>query len=176
VKSDGSGAFTLPLPVRKEVAITVAAPEFGSRLLPLATGEVGYIDWKLNMSSDQTLRARYAALDATPAVPDPNSPPPSVGALFVAANGPPGSTTGLDGVTISIAPVSGVGPLYFEPNGKPDILRKATSTFSYALFSNLTPGVVEVMLGPEALVCSPSYGGWPSDKRNTLRVPIVAWA
>jgi hypothetical protein len=56
----------------------------------------------------------------------------------------------------------------------PDTLRKTTSTFSYALFANLTPGVVELTLGPEALVCTASYGGWPSDKRNTLRAPIVA--
>ena len=107
VRTDGSGAFTLPLPAEQELSITFSAPGFGSRLLPLAVVGTGFIDWKLSVTPDPTLQARYAALGTKP--PGSDS---AFGALSVTASGPPGSTTGFKGAAMSITPaIRGGAPL-----------------------------------------------------------------
>ena len=78
---------------------------------------------------------------------------------------------GTEGITISITPTSGVGPLYDDPSGLPDVNLGATSPWGAAHFANVAPGEVDVKTDP---ACTPNFGGWRSTKIDSVRVPIVA--
>jgi hypothetical protein len=166
VKSDAGGAFTLPVDAHANVALTVGADGFGSRLVPLATAGRSYEDFSVVLAKEAGLRERYDAFGAR--VPDD-----SFGAVFVTIVT---SIRGwrVDGLTVSLDPASGMGPFYFTPLGDPDPSRRATSTWSSTLFARLPPGEVRVTVGPEPVACTTYYGGWPSDRPNSIRVPVVA--
>jgi hypothetical protein len=52
--------------------------------------------------------------------------------------------------------------------------RTVTSTFSSGLLLGVAPAVVELTMGPADVTCVPGFGGWPSRRPGSVRVPVVA--
>ena len=69
---------------------------------------------------------------------------------------------------------SKLGTIYFAPEGSPDMTRTVNSTFSSGLLLGVAPGVVELTMGPADVTCVPGFGGWPSSRQGSVRVPLVA--
>ena len=67
-----------------------------------------------------------------------------------------------------------IGPVYLAEDGAPDSSLVATSTYGDAVFAGVAPGVVELTMGPADVVCVPSFGGWPTSRQGSVRVPVVA--
>jgi hypothetical protein len=165
-RADASGAFALAVAAHAEVAIAVVAPTFGPRLVGVATTghDIGGVG--VDLLPDDGVRDRYVAMGAT-------YPDASRGFIYATASAPEGSRTGLAGVTMAIAPSSGVGPSFFSPGGEVEPARTETSTFSSGLFAAVTPGAVTLTMGPSSIQCVPRYGGWPAGP-NAVRVPVAA--
>ena len=161
-----SGAYSLVVPAHEEIAISVSAVGFARLVLPLATVGQNVKSRDIVLAPDAVLQTRSAALGAT--YPDTTS-----GVIFATAQAPEGSPTGLEGITMRIEPASGRGPLFFTAASDPDPARASTSTWSSALFTDVTPGEVTLTFGPPSVICVPFHGGWPSGP-NSVRVPIVA--
>jgi len=166
VTSDASGAFTLDVPAHQEIAITVSADGFAARLLTASTVGKG-LTWTITLPAGDSQAARYTKLGTT-------RPDAASGAIVANTRAPNGIDHGLDGVTMSVDPPSGHGPFYFAPDGAPDASRTSTSTYAEIIVAGLAPGVVEVTTGPADVTCVPSFGGWPSNRPGSVRVPIVA--
>jgi hypothetical protein len=96
------------------------------------------------------------------------------GAIIATSHPVEGKEYGLDGVVMSIDPPASRGATYLGDNGVAQPLFPATSTSGGALFVEVTPGVVELTMGPAGVTCVPWYGGWPSSRPNSVRVPVVA--
>jgi hypothetical protein len=167
VLTSHSGGFSLSVPALGEVAIVATASGFGKRLIPVATTGANRIDWRITLVKDAVVGARYAALG----VPYPDD---AAGFLFATADAPPGSPTGLEGVTMTIDPPTGRGPVFFAPTSDPDPGRKATSTWSSGIFGAIAPGEVTLTLGPPSVTCTPLYGGWRSAAPNSIRLVVAA--
>jgi hypothetical protein len=78
------------------------------------------------------------------------------------------------GIVVTMSPASGIGPIYDDPLGVGDTSLHATSTGGTGHFADLEPHEVELTFGPADLICSLSFGGWPSNRTNVIRLPIVA--
>jgi hypothetical protein len=100
-------------------------------------------------------------------------PDESKGFVYATARVPGGVATGLEGVTMTISPSSGIGPSFFSSTGEVEPSRPETSTYGSGLFAAVTPGEATLTMGPQSVQCVPSYGGWPSGP-NSVRVPIAA--
>jgi hypothetical protein len=50
----------------------------------------------------------------------------------------------------------------------------ASTGYVFGLLVNVAPGEAEITFGPESVTCVPSYGGWPSKRPNSVRIPVVA--
>jgi hypothetical protein len=167
VTADAGGAYSLSVPAHGELALTAAASGFQTRLSPLTTVGRDVKDWIIGLPNESTMTTRYGATGGT-------YPDSATGFVMVTAEAPRGSQTGIVGVVMSIEPSSGRGPVYFADNSDPDPRLTATSTFSSALFANVQPGIVELTFGPDSITCVPDGTGWPSNRANSIRLPIVA--
>jgi hypothetical protein len=166
VRASDSGDFSLVVPAHAELAVAVTAPGFGNRLIPFTTtGKDATGAYML--LREEAVQARYSGLGGV-------YPNEAVGFVYATAEAPSGSATGIEGVTMTIEPKSGQGPLYFAPDSRPDPARTKTSTWSDALFIGVTPGEVTLTFGPAPVTCMPSYGGWPSATPNSVRIPVAA--
>jgi hypothetical protein len=63
-------------------------------------------------------------------------------------------------------------PSYADEAGTPTFALSATTTRGDGGFAELAPGEVEVVFGGTATDCVAARG-WPSDKPNAIRVPII---
>jgi hypothetical protein len=162
--SDADGAFALDVPSRTELTVTVAAPGYVPRALGVTTAARDWPTFGLSLAREEQVKKRYAKLDPTP----------DTGFLTAMAMAPRGDKPTVEGVTVAVADPTAKGPLYLRTDGEPEPTRTATSARAVALFARLTPGTAEITFGPDTLACTPGFGGWPSDKPNAARVPIVA--
>jgi hypothetical protein len=78
------------------------------------------------------------------------------------------------GVTFSLTPASGVGPVYFNNSGVPDSAVTDTAAQPYALIFNVDPGdYVFVATSANGCAYLAPYG-WEGQTADTLRVHAVA--
>jgi hypothetical protein len=167
VAADGSGAFSLVVPAHGESIVTVSAEGFAPRLYAITTIGKSLTNWSMTLETAAFAASRYAKL----ALPGPDA---TSGAILATAQAPAGNAHGLEGVAISIDPPSKLGTIYFGPDGSPDMTRTVTSTFSSGLLPGVAPAVVELTMGPADVSCVPGFGGWPSRRPGSVRVPVVA--
>lgn len=162
VAAGDQGAFTIALPSNAETAITVVSDGWTSRLLALTTGSTDQSGYAIALPEALSTHDYYVAGGAT--YPDGG------GFLRVDMIG-----FKLAGVQVSIAPASGVGPLYADTNFDPlpDPTLQATSTGGQARFGDMNAGVVEVAIGG-AFSCKVGFGGWPTADPFIVRMPIAA--
>jgi hypothetical protein len=166
--SDATGAFAIDVPAHAEIALSFMADGYEARLVALATVGRNPDDLgSITMPSAATEAARYAKAGVT-------GPDASTGTISVLARTPEGTRKGLEGVTVAIDPPSGHGAVYLAPEGAPDTSLTATSTNGSALIAGVSPGVVELTMGPTDVSCAPSFGGWPSNRPNSVRLPVIA--
>jgi hypothetical protein len=94
--------------------------------------------------------------------------------LFTAFQGAPGSFTGQDNVAASIAPTSGVGPVYLTSTMTPSTSLTATSTAGLGLFANVSPGDLEVTMTHSSKTCQRLSTAWVGTAATASKVKIVA--
>jgi hypothetical protein len=79
----------------------------------------------------------------------------------------------LPGATLEIAG-STAKRFYHDEDGNWDPELTATTSFSaWGGFTEVSPGEVEITWGGTAEGCG-VFKGWPSDKENTMRLPVMA--
>ena len=166
VVSREDGAFSLVVPPQKEITISAAAEGYVGRLVGVTTAGRSFTDVKLTMPDEPPTRARFAKLGI-------NYPDSGTGSVYVIVEGPPGMTGGVEGITMQMDQRPGP-PMFFAPDGAPDPDRKATSTYSHAIYGNLKPGIIELTVGPPDVTCVPTAFFWPSSHPGAVRAPIVA--
>ncbi len=66
--------------------------------------------------------------------------------------------TTLTGVTVRISPAAGAGPAYLDPSDQRDAGLSTTGTSGTALFTNVTPGDVEIVFSHPSRSCRPLHG------------------
>jgi hypothetical protein len=165
--SDETGAFALNVPAHDTIAIALSHAGHASRLIPMTTvGQDVRSLSTVELTDESTIVARYQSTHAT-------FPDKTTGFLESYAKPAPDFTAGLEGMTMSITPASGSGAVYRGPDGTYDPQRTTTSNRASAVFAQIQPGIVEVTFGPENVTCVPLYG-WPSERPNTVRVPVAA--
>jgi hypothetical protein len=167
VTTDASGEFTIDLPAHQEIAIAITAQGFAARLFATNTVGQSIRDWNFQLPTATFEAARYAKVGQS--APDPQS-----ASLVATAQAPSGVGHDMTGVEISIDPRAKIGPVYLAEDGAPDSSLVATSTYGDAVFAGVAPGVVELTMGPADVVCVPSFGGWPTSRQGSVRVPVVA--
>lgn len=165
VTADDSGVFDLLLPADAETGVMLSVTDRESVLLPIVTTSSDIVGYRIGMTDVVRMTSFAQALGLT-------FPPTTNGFLFadVAA---PGNQAGVAGVTATLAPRSGSGPLYFGSSGTPNPQATSTSDFGVSLFGGVSPGEVTVTFAPVAtttLTCRLYFGGWPSTQRNAVRV------
>jgi hypothetical protein len=166
--ADVDGRYTLRVPFLATVepfAVTFAAEGHLGRVMPAGTswwpGGVG-------LDSDEYTRTFASQAGFTY---------PAQGTSFIGvrlfARGVP---TGLAGATVMLAPGSGKGPIYGDPQGYPDPALTSTSSSGIAYFGNVTPGRVTLTVKAEGRTCEAKglTGIWLSSGPNTISLPAVA--
>jgi len=88
----------------------------------------------------------------------------------------------IDGATATIAPASGSGPIYTDPNGVPNPSRTSTSIDGTIYFGNVTPGPFTLTVTAPGKTCSvvgnglPPVGAWPPIDGSTARGRVISGA
>ncbi len=165
-----NGSFDVQIPASSETGVTLSVAGRESVLVPLETTTANLSGWEIGMTAASDVQAIYTAFGAT--YPD------STTGFLAAYASPPGEQIGLAGLTMTIVPGSGKGPIYLTAAGAPAPSATETSTYSVGFFGNVAPGDVTLTFAPAStsttLSCSPSFGGWTSSLGNSVRVPIAA--
>jgi hypothetical protein len=164
--TDAVGSFGIGLPANQELTVTVQADGLASTAFGVSTGTRDLTQWTLSLEKAETVAARYAAFGV-------KYPDESRGFVLVRDEVPGADGAGVDGITMSLLPSIGKGPFYFEANSSPNPNRTSTSTWSAAAFAELSPSVVEVVLGPGGVTCVPSKSGWAAEATNRVRAPVL---
>jgi hypothetical protein len=99
---------------------------------------------------------------------------PAGGKAFVLVAMFSGSGGAAVGLTASISPATGVGPVYLDPTGRPDPTLAAVTSNGYALFGNLEPGPFEITVSASCTPVVFQTQGWASAKPNTIAGTTVA--
>ena len=81
--------------------------------------------------------------------------------------------TGLTGVTVRISPAAGTGPAYLDPSDQRDAALSTTGTSGTALFTNVTPGEVEVVFSHPSRTCRPLHAT-PGTTPGSVKVAVAA--
>lgn len=162
--SDAKGSVTLAgLPANSELAIEATNAGYVSYLQILTTTQS---DLAYSQGLAAFLKSDSAALAS----------------WYKAANVTADATKGLlqafafpgvPGVTMTLAPTSGVGPIYGK-NGSPDPTLTAT-VGGAGWFFNLAPGTYEVAFTDPTSTCKwLQTGGWKGSTPNAVKVRVVA--
>jgi hypothetical protein len=163
--TDQDGHAVLSLPANSSVAIAFEAVDHHPLLITITTRDVDLMAGVyLNTRSVEPAWADAAGFTVDPAK----------GMIFGEALGQ------LDGVTMTLTPSSGAGPVYFGGGNlpgdiiQPDKTATATSTSGYgsALFANVAPGDYTVSFS--GTLCSIGTSGWQGIGQGVARVPVVA--
>ncbi|HEX4341228.1 MAG TPA: hypothetical protein VH062_35205 [Polyangiaceae bacterium] len=164
--TNAAGQFALVLPASKELAIMVNAPGSVPQLVPILSGTRDMRNWTFATQRVETLKERFAAIDA----PDPD---PGTTSVAVYAHTPDGKG-GFERLALTLAPATGTGPFYLESNSAPSRSRRFTSTSGATLFANVAPGIVQVNIAPSGVSCVPGGAGWAAPQVNQVRAPVRA--
>jgi len=176
--SDSSGNFSLLLPANWETGLTLVKVGYGGVAVAFLTSTHDADGWVIGMQPTNMLTTYYEAA---------GYPYPDPGKGFLIAGIIDGqSQKGLAGAAISLDLLSGSGPLYADSNDAFDKSLTSTSTAGYARFAGVNSGEVEVLLSADKLSCDwdvvegdggggdvTTFGGWPSAKVNSMRLPIL---
>ncbi|MCC6527947.1 MAG: DUF4244 domain-containing protein [Polyangiaceae bacterium] len=163
--TDSQGQFTVFPPANAETALTLAANGFGGVLVALVTSDQPMYGWVIGMPP----LARITSFYETAGTPYPDPGKGFVQIYAMTGNG----QQGLAGVSMTLAPAGGVGPLYADAAGDPDGTLQATTTAGFARYGALPLGTLEVGLLPDTLACQPNFGGWVSPNLNAVRAPVA---
>ncbi|MEM9070600.1 MAG: hypothetical protein AAGE52_18990 [Myxococcota bacterium] len=87
---------------------------------------------------------------------------------FLAQSGP---GTGIEGVTATLMPVSGMGPFY-TMDSLPSLELSATSDDGLGVFTNVDPGRVEVVYNNPGGDCEPNEG-WPGSAAGSVATELL---
>lgn len=85
----------------------------------------------------------------------------------------------ISGVTASLSPASGTGPIYADPSNDPDPSLTATVASNLVLFGNVAPGPVTITVNAGNKTCNTPekiIGAWPASRPDTLPVLVAAGA
>jgi hypothetical protein len=164
VSTDAAGRYDVVLPASQELAITVNAAGSVPQLVPIRTGTADMGRWMLATQRVETLKARFASIDAD----DPGPQTTSVAVYARTAGG----TAGFERIEFTLAPATGTGPFYFESDGAPSRSRRSTSVRGSALFANVAPGTVQLNVAPAGVTCVPGSAGWAAPQVNQVRAPV----
>jgi hypothetical protein len=162
--ADGKG--TVDLPIGEEVAYTTVKEGYASYLHAGVVPPVP-LQVKFGMADD----TRMSYLHDLVMSPYPMEGTGEVIFFEVDLDGPPGP---FPGATLELIGSTGKAYYYNEDGDwDPDL----TATTSNSLvpwggFTEVTPGEVEVTWGGTAEDCI-LFKGWPSDKENTMRIPVM---
>jgi hypothetical protein len=161
IESDSLGQYVLPgVPASSEIAITYRKAGYLGILSPLTTGTDDIMgQWDMATDADAAAFAAAAGF---------SYPLEDTGLIFFRGNG-----TDVTGVTATIAPSSGVGPVFVDASGAPDSSLTGTSSAQWGLFGNVAPGDVEVTITHPSHSCKKQVIGW-SAAGATGRVPVTA--
>ena len=83
----------------------------------------------------------------------------------------------IDGVTATLTPSSGTGPIYTSASGDPDPSLTRTVASNFIRFGNVAPGPVTITVNPGARTCNTPEkisGAWPASGANTLPLVVAA--
>jgi hypothetical protein len=167
--SDSQGAFSLSVPANAEVAVTLAKPGYAGIVVPLVTSTQDQEEWEIGLPTSSSTAGFYSGFTGA------TYPDTTRGFLSVYVTQGTSSQTGRANVVPSMSPSSGEGPIYAGTSlTMADPTLQATSSVGNARFANVSPGIVEVTLGPSTLTCTANFGGWSAPDANAVRVPIVA--
>jgi hypothetical protein len=164
--SDGTGAFTIDLPVSSETGLTLERGGYQSVLLPLAVGTTP-LTYTIGVPTASSRATLYNAFNAT--YPDATN-----GYVLVVGTLKGQNELGLDGATATIAPASGGGPFYVDTNGVAAPSATSTSTYSEIFFANVAPGTYTATLAPSTMTCAKNFGGWQAQQLDSTRFPVIA--
>jgi len=163
--SDSVGSFSLPVPANAETGVTLTKAGYAGILVPIVPSDIDPDGWMIGVPTLPSVQGFYEAAGA---------PYPDPGTGFLAVYATDGNTQqGFAGVSITVSPTPGVGPLYADETGAPDVTLQATSSSGLARFGSLALGEIDVALSAENASCESIFGGWPSTSANAVRVPIA---
>jgi hypothetical protein len=94
--------------------------------------------------------------------------------LTLALNSSTAAMTGEAGVSVSLSPISGLGPFYANDSYFPDKNLKWTSSAGAGLFANVEPGDAEVEMKPFVKTCNRYSTSWPGSTPTSAKVRVVA--
>ncbi|MGD8606841.1 MAG: hypothetical protein PVH21_06080, partial [Myxococcales bacterium] len=164
VMSDSEGWATLQLPAGEEVAFTVEKEGFIKYLSAGVIPEAP-LQFQFGMATNE----RGALVHELVMSP---YPPEGTGDIVISCFG----GVSLPGATLELVGATGKG-FYYDEEGywDPDLTETTSRPGSGSLggFTEVAPGVVEVTWGGTAEGV-PIFKGWPSEKENTMRVPVMA--
>ncbi len=167
VTSDSSGAFTIDLPSNAETGVTLEKTGYASVLAPLAVA-TDTLTYTIGVPTEQSRKQLYGAFGAT-------YPDTAHGFVFFIGTLKGQQELGLDGVTGSIDPATGVGPFYVDTGGAAAPSATSTSTYSAIYFASLAPSDSSVVkLAPTSMSCAQYFGGWTTSQLNAARFPVAA--
>lgn len=175
--TDAQGEYTMTFPAFASSTLFImhftAAGHLGS-LLPASytsTPEFVSTSWRGGVPLWADDEAREMAAKAGFTYPAPNT-----GFIELRLLGGLGSDI-IDGVTATLTPSSGTGPIYASASGDPDPSLTQTVASNFIRFGNVAPGPVTITVNPGARTCSlpdKTSGAWPSNVPNTLPLVVAA--
>jgi hypothetical protein len=172
VTASSSGLFSVPVPANGNTAVTLSLAGYDSVLVATVTSGQDQSGWEIGMAPASEMALVFSTL----AVTYPSATAGFLGAYVDTNSGFP--NMGLAGITTSLSPQSGSGPIYLTSMGAPSTSLTATTSAGESFFGGITPGEVTVSWAPASasstLSCTASFGGWPSSLPNTIRAPIAA--
>jgi len=163
--TDSVGRFRFIVPAESNQAVSITAPGFAGVVLAFRAGRFDLTTFSVALQSATDEKTYYSAAGI-------EWPSMSNGFLLIFTRDISGSS--LEGVTSSLSPATGSGPIYDDPMGVADKTLQATSMNGTVHFGGVGPGTIDVGFGPSKLLCSAFVGGWPSPNTNAVQVPVVA--
>jgi hypothetical protein len=83
----------------------------------------------------------------------------------------------IEGVTATLTPSTGTGPIYASASGDPEPSLTQTVASNFIRFGNVAPGPVTITVNPGARTCNTPEkisGAWPASGANTLPLVVAA--
>jgi hypothetical protein len=166
VMSDSAGYVGLLLPIGEEVAFTAVKEGFIPYLGGGVPPERGLDFGEFGMARLERLSYQHDLVGSPWPMEDTGD------IVIINING-----ADLPGTTLELSPSTGIGFYYNEDHDWDTDLTETTSASYYGLFGGWTqvsPGEVEVTWGGTAAGRCTIIKGWPSEKPNTMRIPVMA--
>jgi hypothetical protein len=169
VLSDSQRHFSLDVPANAELAVTLTKAGFASVVVPFITSTENQTASGIGMPTIAATQAFYTGFSGATYADI------AKGFVSIWLNKGTNPQAYLAGETAAITPSSGAGPIYVDATyTMPDTTLQATSSAGNVRFANVTPGIVEVQVGPSKPTCLPNFGGWSAPDASAVRAPILA--